>query len=197
MDQRPGQPDTFDEQASGPIATGDDMPAATTRGVWVVFWALLAVAAGLPHLVDSLKFVVGGCVGLLAWLFMFAAVGWCGAARGSWWFTVGATVAIHVTMYFGDVVHVSIVRAFPRPRLLPSAQDLPIYAVVFVLSASIATSSHFSCWRIRSDRRAQLVGAHRCGTCGYDLTGNISGRCPECGTSLPASAPTPPADRQT
>ncbi|MCP4251307.1 MAG: hypothetical protein GY778_30090 [bacterium] len=24
----------------------------------------------------------------------------------------------------------------------------------------------------------------RCDQCGYDLTGNVSGRCPECGVSL-------------
>lgn len=28
----------------------------------------------------------------------------------------------------------------------------------------------------------------RCRTCGYDLTGNVSGRCPECGTQLAADA---------
>ena len=27
---------------------------------------------------------------------------------------------------------------------------------------------------------------NRCSTCGYDLTGNTSGRCPECGTHIEA-----------
>jgi hypothetical protein len=27
---------------------------------------------------------------------------------------------------------------------------------------------------------------HRCEKCGYDLTGNVSGRCPECGTPVSA-----------
>lgn len=31
-----------------------------------------------------------------------------------------------------------------------------------------------------ADRR--LVRSGFCSTCGYDLTGNVSGRCPECGT---------------
>jgi hypothetical protein len=26
----------------------------------------------------------------------------------------------------------------------------------------------------------------RCGNCGYDLTGNVTGVCPECGTKKPA-----------
>ena len=31
-------------------------------------------------------------------------------------------------------------------------------------------------------------GAGRCATCGYDLTGNVSGICPECGTAVPRTA---------
>ncbi len=30
------------------------------------------------------------------------------------------------------------------------------------------------------------VVVHRCGGCGYDVTGNETGRCPECGISLRA-----------
>ena len=30
-------------------------------------------------------------------------------------------------------------------------------------------------------RRAGRLARHRCPHCGYDLTGNLSGRCPECG----------------
>ncbi len=35
------------------------------------------------------------------------------------------------------------------------------------------------------DRRARLVANQgRCGACGYDLTGNVSGACPECGDAV-------------
>lgn len=40
------------------------------------------------------------------------------------------------------------------------------------------------------DRRGIL-----CMKCGYDLTGNVSGRCPECGTDIPAPRPTAPLVR--
>lgn len=40
------------------------------------------------------------------------------------------------------------------------------------------------------DRRARFG---RCANCGYDLTANTSGVCPECGTSV-AKAPSPPAE---
>ena len=40
--------------------------------------------------------------------------------------------------------------------------------------------------RVRLKRAAPRQG--HCATCGYDLTGNTSGRCPECGTPVKANA---------
>lgn len=34
--------------------------------------------------------------------------------------------------------------------------------------------------------RPSLFADHECQTCGYDLTGNISGVCPECGENIPS-----------
>lgn len=48
------------------------------------------------------------------------------------------------------------------------------------------------CWvylpiyRLRKRRKRWTLG--RCVVCGYDLTGNTSGTCPECGTRVNASA---------
>jgi len=41
-------------------------------------------------------------------------------------------------------------------------------------------------WRAASEPRFQKEtnSDHRCVSCGYDLTGNISGVCPECGESI-------------
>ena len=38
--------------------------------------------------------------------------------------------------------------------------------------------------RERLQKRLQRLLEGRCPTCGYDLTGNISGVCPECGTPI-------------
>lgn len=38
------------------------------------------------------------------------------------------------------------------------------------------------CWTWR--RRARSRGDSRCVHCAYNLTGNVSGRCPECGTPI-------------
>jgi hypothetical protein len=40
-------------------------------------------------------------------------------------------------------------------------------------------------WGARRVRRRRLARGNRCTRCGYDLTGNESGVCPECGTPAP------------
>lgn len=40
----------------------------------------------------------------------------------------------------------------------------------------------------RPARRRRLKRQGRCSTCGYDLTGNVSGACPECGAPISAEA---------
>lgn len=47
---------------------------------------------------------------------------------------------------------------------------------------AIATPTALLWWR---DRRPKRYPPGCCRQCGYDLTGNMSGRCPECGTAIP------------
>jgi len=52
------------------------------------------------------------------------------------------------------------------------------------------------CLRHRSLKRVEPDTSHvYCAPCGYDLTGNVSGVCPECGSPSPAGTPT--ASRET
>ena len=48
-------------------------------------------------------------------------------------------------------------------------------------TAWFAVACGYRLWRQRRDPR--LLPGH-CDSCGYDLTGNTSGRCPECGTAV-------------
>ena len=78
---------------------------------------------------------------------------------------------------FGDM-------AFPGPGLIPSflrwptahsnGVEVPLGPVVLILA--VATGLLF--W---TDRRAPKG---HCQSCGYNLTGNTSGVCPECGTPI-------------
>ncbi len=62
-----------------------------------------------------------------------------------------------------------------RELSLPS----PLVAVMLGLPPDVILV-----WRWRAGR----VRPGHCNHCGYNLTGNVSGVCPECGTALPGSA---------
>jgi hypothetical protein len=55
--------------------------------------------------------------------------------------------------------------------------ELPLWTL---LLAMLGFAAHVWLRKRRLDRA--LAGAPVCGKCSYDLTGNVSGRCPECGT---------------
>jgi hypothetical protein len=75
--------------------------------------------------------------------------------------------------------------------------DLSVVATVpFWLVTPIAAAPVLVVFA-REVRRRRRAARNRCAVCGYDLTGNVSGVCPECGVTPPAgrsaSAPSPPA----
>jgi len=57
-----------------------------------------------------------------------------------------------------------------------------ILAVVLFIAALTAIGR-------RDSLKARFIGGHLCRHCQYDLTGNLSGRCPECGTLALAPRP--------
>jgi hypothetical protein len=65
---------------------------------------------------------------------------------------------------------------FTGPMLITS---VPIYSMA-LLVAVLPVS--WLAIRVRNSRR---IRSDHCPTCGYSLTGNTSGTCPECGTAVP------------
>jgi hypothetical protein len=66
-----------------------------------------------------------------------------------------------------------------RPRLEANAVVVPFWLVCVVGLAAIGAS-----WF----RHRHHIPSGCCRNCRYDLTGNVSGRCPECGTTVPQAA---------
>jgi hypothetical protein len=63
-------------------------------------------------------------------------------------------------------------------QILPEDADLPpCHMMPFLLASSLWTAHLFL-------RRKKHYPPGHCQKCGYDLTGNVSGRCPECGTPI-------------
>jgi hypothetical protein len=76
-------------------------------------------------------------------------------------------------------------RRDPSGRLTGDSLEVPLWWPVVLASAALAA------WAFRPGLRRRralwLAARRRCPACGYDLTGNASGTCPECGAS-PAGA---------
>jgi len=73
---------------------------------------------------------------------------------------------------------------FWRFGLAPTArsdEDLGVMEVTVPLWIPLALVGVPTIWLGRRERRLARVGC--CAACGYNLTGNTSGRCPECGKS--------------
>jgi hypothetical protein len=72
------------------------------------------------------------------------------------------------------------------PVVLHVVGNVLIWSLVFALPLSLL----FGFFR----PRRQPTG--KCRNCGYDLTGNLSGRCPECGLEVPATEQNPTSDAE-
>lgn len=95
--------------------------------------------------------------------------------RRNWWFLLGQIPVVGGLISLALVITV-IVQMNKGPRLGDQAARTRVI------------------WRRYAD--SPVFGGHdlRCRSCGYDLTGNTSGRCPECGaaTGVPTAVAVPP-----
>jgi len=67
------------------------------------------------------------------------------------------------------------------------------YTILVVpLSFLLFLTGSATAWLFHRDRRH--IPPNHCPRCGYNLTGNTTGLCSECGTAI--SPPTPPSDRK-
>lgn len=74
---------------------------------------------------------------------------------------------------------VSLAWGVARTWVIRHTADFVLWSVLAsAVSAGLATAAYVESANARRGRRR---GAPRCDDCGYDLTGNVSGRCPECG----------------
>ncbi len=88
----------------------------------------------------------------------------------------GLLVSLPFSPWIQDTVHYGPVPENPFERAVFNAVG---YACVAIVSKSVHSIAHRA-------RRSHGEGA--CSKCGYCLTGNTSGRCPECGVAIPPAS---------
>jgi hypothetical protein len=70
-----------------------------------------------------------------------------------------------------------------------------INLLVLLIANSMATSAlraaglQVGFMGVKDEDVVRLLSPNLCRQCSYNLTGNVSGRCPECGTAIPRAQP--------
>jgi hypothetical protein len=80
--------------------------------------------------------------------------------------------------YWSDVSH--------APSRFGAALVREQFVTVPAWLPTLLTAIAPSAWLVARLRRRARFGRGHCTGCGYDLTGNVSGVCPECGTEAPS-----------
>ena len=97
-----------------------------------------------------------------------------------------ASVPVVVLSLYGQRFRRTLIMAFIPPVVVGTGTQLVWHNPLALLAAPVSLWLMCLITGLTSpDRRARLVANQgRCDDCGYDLTGNVSGACPECGEAV-------------
>lgn len=92
------------------------------------------------------------------------------------------------TSVSSDIEDVPYVDGTEKGRLFPSRNRTPIWyrfdCPIWIMFVTVAIAPSIALVRFALRRRRSRRPEPTCKKCGYDLTGNISGICPECGQAI-------------
>ena len=105
---------------------------------------------------------------------------------------VGAMTRPAFLLMLGGYLFVIVGLPILAQRVLVRVTWWPVVAGALVVATVGLGMALFVAWPVWYARR-QLwrLLPHLCDGCGYDLTGNASGRCPECGRTIEPPSPRP------
>lgn len=141
------------------------------RLLWTVLALILANFSAIPLMAGAWGEVVA----------MFTSVSW---------------IILHLLVDACIVVMLATLRKHPVVIVLMGVLMLaPCLNLVFLLIANqMATAAlrgvglKVGFMGVKNEDVLRKLNPNLCRQCAYDLTGNVSGRCPECGTDLPRAA---------
>jgi hypothetical protein len=162
------------------------LPLLISVLAFVGFW--LYVGTGNTPASGAISLEATLCIFLSVYLFLFVAIGYAGARLNRFRYgtllgTLLANVTFHLAWFICDP------ELYPRnaPRgTYPQWWGLGWAAILGFNSFFVASLSHGVTSFFLGDGPESEATEHAgiCVHCDYDLTGNVSGRCPECGASV-------------
>ena len=84
---------------------------------------------------------------------------------------------LRIHMHVHSSLGTSIEYVLPVPQVFTVGGDTVVLLPLFPWFVILAVLTGVLFWR---EHRLRMLPGH-CQKCGYDLTGNVSGKCPECG----------------
>lgn len=98
--------------------------------------------------------------------------------------TQAMQAAMRSIFYYGLFAGLIVIPLIWFEQGMPSNRTMLFWLMLMIVSAYSA--SHHRPGRKQEIRFHNMEGSSFCGCCQYNLTGNISGRCPECGWEIPS-----------
>ena len=129
------------------------------------------------------------CIGLgNAWHPTVVYNAWAAAVVYGIWSGILAVASVPVVVLslYGRRLRRTLIMAFIPPVVVGTGAHLVWHHPFALVAAPVSLWLMCLITGLTSpDRRARLVANQgRCGACSYDLTGNVSGACPECGEAV-------------
>ena len=104
-------------------------------------------------------------------------------ASSAMMYSLGFGIGWYATFSLAQFVLFGVWKGFsPQQRTL--ANLIWRHSRSFIVIVAITMAANMAIWGIRRlvSGKVTLWREDLCSACGYDLTGNLSGKCPECGT---------------
>jgi hypothetical protein len=156
--------------------------------VWVSSAALLLTCLVFPMLLGSLSLSTMSIVACGSLPVLGTLAGVIGGCCRRWILTVGLVVGMIAALVVGDELKL-VVRCAPSSR---SNIDIS-YLMSLTAGTGVLLVLASSCHAIVALLGRRVADSQpRCTRCGYNLTGLVSPRCPECGQPFPPPQIGPP-----
>lgn len=106
-------------------------------------------------------------------------------------------IVMHVLLVVGAVLILTSMRTHPAITIICGFLMLaPCANLIFLVFINMSATRtmrkaglHVGLMGVKDEEAERLMNPRLCRKCGYDMTGNVSGRCPECGLDLPRAVP--------